>query len=102
MADRFRLAPAAVMLVAVLALAAGAHADAITVQAKPVRLHPFDPSITRVGRLEYRGSLQLSSADTRFGGLSGLLVSTDGDTSRRSRIAATGSRRGSSTTAAAS
>src|SRR5512147_2442740 len=77
MADHFRLALAAVMLVAVLAPAAGAD-DAITVQATPVRLHPFDPSITRVGRLEYRGGLQLSSADTRFGGLSGLLVSADG------------------------
>ena len=31
-----------------------------------------------MGRLEYRGGLQLSSADTRFGGLSGLLVSADG------------------------
>ena len=78
MGDHFRLAPAAVILVAVLALAAGTHADAITVKAKPVRLHAFDPSITRVGRLEYRGGLQLSSADTRFGGLSGLLVSADG------------------------
>ncbi len=78
MDDSFRLALAAVMLVAVLALAAGVHADAIAVQAKPVLLHSFDPSITRVGRLEYRGGLQLSSIDTRFGGLSGLLVSADG------------------------
>src|SRR5512147_2577940 len=78
MDDSFRLALAAIMLVAVLALAAGVRADAIAVQAKPVLLHSFDPSITRVGRLEYRGGLQLSSADTRFGGLSGLLVSADG------------------------
>ena len=78
MADRFRFALAAAMLAAVTALVTGAHADAIAVQAKPVLLHSFDPSITRVGRLEYRGGLQLSSADGRFGGLSGLLVSADG------------------------
>jgi hypothetical protein len=80
MTDRFRFAPAATMLLAAAALAAaaGAHADAIVVQAKPVLLHSFDASITRVGRLEYRGGLQLSSADTRFGGLSGLLVSANG------------------------
>jgi hypothetical protein len=78
MADRFLFALAAVVLAAVTALVLGAHADAIAVQAKPVLLHSFDPSITRVGRLEYRGGLQLSSIDTRFGGLSGLLVSANG------------------------
>ena len=78
MADRFRFAPAAVMLAVVTAFAAGARAEAIVVRAKPVLLHSFDPSVMRVGRLEYRGGLQLSSADTRFGGLSGLLVSADG------------------------
>src|SRR5512132_2721207 len=78
MAARFRFAPAAVMLAVVTAFAAGARAEAIVVRAKPVLLHSFDPSVMRVGRLEYRGGLQLSSADTRFGGLSGLLVSADG------------------------
>jgi hypothetical protein len=80
MADRFRFALVAIMLAVVIAIiaVAGAHADAIAVQAKPVLLHSFDPSITRVGRLEYRGGLQLSSTDTRFGGLSGLLVSANG------------------------
>jgi hypothetical protein len=78
MADRFRFAPAALMLVAVVALVAGVHAEAIAVRAKPVPLNSFDPSVTRVGRLDYRGGLKLTSADTRFGGLSGLLVSADG------------------------
>jgi hypothetical protein len=80
MADRFRFALAAIMLAVVIAIVAvaGAHADAIAVRAKPLLLHSFDPSITRVGRLEYRGGLQLSSTDTRFGGLSGLLVSANG------------------------
>jgi hypothetical protein len=78
MADRFRFAPVAVMLAAVVAFVAGVHAEPIAVRAKSVPLHPFDPSVTRVGRLDYRGGLQLTSADTRFGGLSGLLVSADG------------------------
>jgi hypothetical protein len=80
MADRSRFALAAIMLAVVIAIVAvaGARADAIAVQAKPVLLHSFDPSITRVGRLEYRGGLQLSSTDPRFGGLSGLLVSANG------------------------
>jgi hypothetical protein len=56
----------------------GAQADPIVVQARPVLLHSFNPSLTRVGRLEYRGGLQIASPDERFGGLSGLLVSADG------------------------
>ena len=56
----------------------GAQADPIVIQARPVLLHSFDPSVTRVGRLEYRGGLQIASPDERFGGLSGLLVSADG------------------------
>jgi hypothetical protein len=51
MADRFRFAPAAVMLAVVTAFAAGARAEAIVVRAKPVLLHSFDPSVMRVGRL---------------------------------------------------
>ncbi len=66
-----------VVLTAVMTVA-GAQADAIVIEAKPVPLDPLDPSLARVGRLEYRGGLQLSSSDKRFGGLSGLLVSADG------------------------
>jgi hypothetical protein len=66
-----------VVLTAVMTVA-GAQADAIVIEAKPVPLDPLDPSLARVGRLEYGGGLQLSSSDTRFGGLSGLLVSADG------------------------
>jgi hypothetical protein len=81
MADHFRLTVAAIMLgvlVGGLSQLPRAQAEPITVQAKPVLLHSFDPSVTRVGRLAYRGGLQLSSSDPRFGGLSGLLVSADG------------------------
>jgi hypothetical protein len=66
------------VLIGVFVAIAGAQADPIVVQAKPVPLQSFNPSLARVGRLEYRGGLQLSSSDKRFGGLSGLLVSADG------------------------
>jgi hypothetical protein len=59
-----------------LALAA---AEAIILQARPVALNPYDASVRRTGRLEYRGGLSLSSPDPRFGGLSGILISADGE-----------------------
>lgn len=37
-----------------------------------------EPGMGRVGRLRYRGGLSLSSADERFGGLSGLAVAENG------------------------
>jgi hypothetical protein len=81
MVDRLSFTLAAIMLavlVGVFVAIAGAQADPIVVQAKPVPLQSFNPSLARVGRLEYRGGLQISSSDERFGGLSGLLVSADG------------------------
>jgi hypothetical protein len=57
-----------------------AHADAITVRATPLPLDAQQPERSRVGRLDYRGGLELSSTDNRFGGLSGLRVSADGRT----------------------
>ena len=73
-----RLATAMLVMPAALVAVAGAQADDIVIEAKPVLLNSFDPSLTRVGRLEYCGGLQLSSSDPLFGGLSGLLVSADG------------------------
>jgi hypothetical protein len=81
MVNRLSFTLAAIMLgvlIGVFVAIAGAQADPIVVQAKPVPLQSFNPSLARVGRLEYRGGLQLSSSDKRFGGLSGLLVSADG------------------------
>lgn len=79
MISRFlRLAGAMLVVLTAVMTVAGAQADAIVIEAKPVPLDPLDPSLARVGRLEYRGGLQLSSSDKRFGGLSGLLVSADG------------------------
>ena len=77
---RFRRGLVATTLAVPLILlpVADAGADPVLIQTKPVPLDAFDPAIRRVGRLEYRGGLQLSSSDNRFGGLSGLLVSADG------------------------
>ena len=44
----------------------------------PIALDQDDPDRTRVGRLSWRGGLVISSSDTRFGGLSGLLVGAKG------------------------
>ena len=45
---------------------------------KSVSLFPRDPKARRIGRLIYRGGLNISSPDPRFGGWSGLVVSADG------------------------
>lgn len=62
--------------------AAGARAEPIELRATAV---PFDPRVSardaplvRVGRLTYRGGLQLESSAPTFGGLSALAVSSDG------------------------
>ncbi len=51
-------------------------AIAITYDAVPLSLN--NPRRMRVGRLIYRGGLELSSPEPRFGGWSGLVVSRDG------------------------
>jgi hypothetical protein len=57
---------------------AGAAGEAIAVASAEVPLDPTDPGKARVGRLEFRGGLHLTSPDPRFGGLSALSVSGDG------------------------
>lgn len=52
--------------------------DAIALSYKAVTLFPRDPKARRVGHLIYRGGLDISSPDSRFGGWSGLAVSADG------------------------
>jgi hypothetical protein len=61
-----------------IAPAAAVLGAAIDLDYRPVTLHPEDETVTRVGRLSWRGGLQISSSDPRFGGLSSLLVSRDG------------------------
>lgn len=58
--------------------AAPVRADAIDVRARVLQMDAADPERTRVGRLEWRGGLSLSSSDPRFGGLSALRVAADG------------------------
>lgn len=49
----------------------------LEVEAVPVEFAPFEPSRTRFGRLEWRGGVELSAQDDRFGGFSGLVLSRD-------------------------
>lgn len=73
------------LLAAILAVGAGAAfgaasvpPDAVTLSAKSIPLSSADLKETRVGELVYRGGLEIASPDARFGGWSGLVVSTDG------------------------
>ena len=54
-------------------------ADAVAVRATLVPLNPQDPRQRTIGRLEYRGGLQLVADDPRFGGLSSIRVLPGGD-----------------------
>ncbi|MBZ6377526.1 hypothetical protein B5C34_04480 [Pacificimonas flava] len=62
----------AVFLFGLSALAAHAEDGPVDVDAEPLPLHAEDRAMERVGRLAYRGGLVLSSAEERFGGISGL------------------------------
>lgn len=53
-------------------------ADAVAISYRTIPLSENAPLQRRVGRLIYRGGLELSSPDPRFGGWSGLIVSADG------------------------
>jgi hypothetical protein len=68
---------AALSFCALASLSAVASCGPLEVRSSPVPLAP-DGSL-RVGGLEYRGGVQLSSGDGRFGGLSDLRVSATGE-----------------------
>ncbi len=51
----------------------------ISLKATPVPLSHRDKAVTTVGRLTYLGGLHLSSPDKKFGGISGFVVSPDGE-----------------------
>jgi hypothetical protein len=57
---------------------ASAPGEAIAIRSTAVLLDAADPGKSRVGKLEFRGGLHLTSDDPRFGGLSALSVSGDG------------------------
>lgn len=50
----------------------------LEIAARPVPLHAGDPERGGVGSLRFRGGLELSSPDPRFGGFSALVLSEDG------------------------
>ena len=51
--------------------------EAIEVVGRAVPLDYTDPAATRLGRLDYRSGLSLTSSNTHFGGFSGLRVAAD-------------------------
>ncbi len=75
---------AAILLVATFATAALAQEPAaptpIAVFSQTVPLDPRDPAARQSGELDYRGGIALRSTDPRFGGFSGIHVSSDGAT----------------------
>lgn len=61
-------------LPAALALSSALAGESVAVRSLPVPLNPQDPGQRVVGRLEYRGGVELVSDDPRFGGLSSIRV----------------------------
>jgi hypothetical protein len=70
---------AAIFFVAVLAAGASAQ-EPVAVFSQTVPLDPRDPAVRQAGELAFRGGIALRSTDVRFGGFSGIHVSTDGAT----------------------
>src|SRR5258706_11196797 len=56
-----------------------ARAEPVALTSRPVALNPRDPTQATVGFLTYRGGIEIASPDSRFGGLSGLVVTPSGD-----------------------
>jgi hypothetical protein len=72
---------AALFFVAAFAAAAPAQQPSpISVFSQTVPLDPRDPAARQAGEMDYRGGIALRSTDPRFGGFSGIHVSTDGGT----------------------
>jgi hypothetical protein len=53
--------------------------EPIELSFRSVPLHPEEPGVTSAGRLSYRGGIEITSSDKRFGGWSALMVSPDGE-----------------------
>ena len=68
----------ALMMSLTLAGAGPAAAEPVIVEAAVKPLNVEAPRETRVGRLQWRGTLELTAEDPRFGGYSGLLLGADG------------------------
>ncbi len=74
-----RRLPLLLCLIALACSAGPAPAEPLDLTVTPQPLDPEDPTRTKVGALAWRGTLELASADSRFGGLSGLLLEPDGE-----------------------
>lgn len=61
-----------------LAGPAGAQEEALSVRTQPVKSFTMFSQLVTFGGLEWRGGIELSSDDERFGGLSSLELSADG------------------------
>jgi hypothetical protein len=68
-----------VVLALLLAVPTTAAADPVVVRSIAVPLDRQDPAHASVGALDYRGGVQLLSADPRFGGISALRVLPGGE-----------------------
>lgn len=67
-----------IALFSVLTASMPAAADPIEVRTIKVPLNPEQPTLMRVGKLSYRGGIELQSPSDRFGGFSALGLSADG------------------------
>ena len=71
---------AAMLLLVAPAIAENeAEPSPVVLSSKVLQLDPDDPTRQRIGRLTWRGGIEITSNNSRFGGLSGLLVSADGE-----------------------
>jgi len=77
-AMRMLLAALSVCLLGAVATAADETPRALTIDARNVAFSTGEDAKSSVGKLVHRGTLRLTSPDTDFGGISGLIVSDDG------------------------
>ncbi len=66
-------------VLALFLLAGPAAAEPLALTVEPLPLNPEDPGQTAVGALAWRGSLEITARNPRFGGLSGLVLEPEGD-----------------------
>ncbi len=78
MRQSLRIAALCIAAAGLIPVAAPA-ADPIDLDTDPIVLAPTRPGLDEIGALTFRGGLELTSDDSRFGGLSGIAVSANGE-----------------------